>query len=113
MIGTIKKYQIQTRTEWKEGEASGEPTGWFKVGISFCKQAGMEYHSQKRIHLSESPPVFVEGLQDGKSRVYDEQNPGKASKATGETMELMSRMPQERHVRQNLPVSVQSQNYYT
>lgn len=99
-----KKYSIRKKTlHMDSGKVKGTD-GWFRMLGQFCDRLEKDMISTDSIYLN--PMQFVEGIENGRSGVYDRTGGGTPDK--GAPVLLVDGQAVERYIRQNPNVSIQS-----
>ena len=95
-----KKYRIKSTSRTAGPGIIKGSLSWFRDLQAFCDR--MEWNLIPRDSIRLNPRQFVEGIQDGKTGVFDR------SEDSGVQVLLMDKKSIERYIRQNPAVSIQS-----
>lgn len=99
-----KKYSIRRKAlNMDSGKVKGTD-GWFRLLGQFCDRLEKDMISTDSIYLN--PMQFVEGIENGRSGVYDRSGGNTPDK--GALVPLVDGQAVERYIRQNPGVSIQS-----
>ncbi len=98
-----KKYQITGTGQTVKDSVKGTLL-WFRDLQAYCQE--LEWQTIPRESVFLNPRQFVEGIQNGKTGVFDMTAGQKVNPA--DLKELVSRETVERYIRQNPSVSIQS-----
>lgn len=99
-----KKYSIKSVSGSRDTVKGTE--SWYLDLIDFIRRLERESISTQSVYLN--PRQFVEGLQDGRSGVYDRRQEDASAGRSAGLVELVSGEAAERYIKQNPSISIQN-----
>lgn len=99
-----KKYRIKPVSGSRDTVKGTEK--WYQELIFFIRKLEQDTISTDSVYLN--PRQFVEGIQDGKSGIYDRSEEDKHTGQTSKLIELVSGETVKRYISQNPSISIQS-----
>ncbi len=99
-----KKYSICKNTQNTETGKIKGTDGWYRKLKQFCDRLEWDIIPTESVYLN--PMQFVEGIQDGRSGVYDRS--GGETPDAEKLVQLVDGQAVERYIRQNPSISTQS-----